>query len=319
MVALIVVAIQMLRTIESTFNDIWGVTRGRSLLTSVTQYFTVIALGPLMLALTIGITSGPHFSNTLQSLNAHPILGTVAVSVLPFLMLILAFSALYAFMPNTPVQFSAALMGGCVAGFLWQVNSLLNGLYLSRVVTYTKIYGGLGLIPLFLVGIYFMWLFLLFGAQVSYAYQNRRAYLQEKQAESVNQAGREFAALRIMTFVAQRFARGESAATKEEISESLGIPSRLIAAIVSQLAQAGLVVETAGDDPAFAPAKPLSQITCADILNVLRSANGQTLSTRDEPMRLVVWGELDRIRRAETAVAETVTLEKLAATRPTET
>ena len=60
-------------------------------------------------------------------------------------------------------------------------------------------------LPLFLVGMYFSWLIMLFGAQVTYAFQNRESYLQQKLAENVNQRGREFVALRLMTCIGQRF------------------------------------------------------------------------------------------------------------------
>jgi membrane protein len=53
-----------------------------------------------------------------------------------------------------------------VAGILWHLNSLANVLYVSRVVSNFEIYGSLGLVPVFMVGLYFAWLILLFGAQV---------------------------------------------------------------------------------------------------------------------------------------------------------
>ena len=57
-------------------------------------------------------------------------------------------------------------------------------------------------IPIFLIGLYFSWLILLFGAQVAYALQNRKMYLQERKAESVNQRGREYVAVRVMAYLA---------------------------------------------------------------------------------------------------------------------
>jgi len=111
--------------------------------------------------------------------------------------------------PNTSVDWSAALYGGIVGGCLWLLNSILNALNLSKVASMSAIYGPLGIIPIFLIGLYFSWLIVLFGAQVAYAAQNRSVYLQEKKAESVHQQGREFVALRIMTLVGRAFLRGE--------------------------------------------------------------------------------------------------------------
>ena len=73
----------------------------------------------------------------------------------------------------------------------------------------SKIYGSLGLVPVFMIGLYFSWLILLFGAQVAYAFQNRATYLEEKQVENINQRGREFVAFRLMTLIGRRFLPGE--------------------------------------------------------------------------------------------------------------
>ena len=56
-VALVVVAIGLLGTIESSFNDIWGVPRGRSWVSRVVPYWTAITLGPLIVILEIGRAS----------------------------------------------------------------------------------------------------------------------------------------------------------------------------------------------------------------------------------------------------------------------
>src|SRR6185312_8942884 len=117
------------------------------------------------------------------------------------------------------------------------------------VVSNSKIYGGLGLIPVFMAGVYLSWFILLFGAQVAYAYQNRTLYLQERLTESVNQRGREFVALRLMTCVGQRFQRGLPAPTSQQMSEELSIPSRLVQQVLQTLISAHLVIEVSGLEP----------------------------------------------------------------------
>ena len=321
-IALIFVAIQMLRSIELTFNDIWGVTRGRPLLVSIIQYWAVLTLGPLLVVVAMGFSSTPHFTKTLNVFNQYPTLSVLLFSVLPFLLLTAGFTAFYIFMPHTRVKFGAALMGGAVAGFLWQLNSLLSTLYTTRVVTYSKIYGSLGLIPLLLASIYLAWLFLLFGAQVAYAYQNRLAYLQERVTENLHQKSREFAALRIMTRLAIAFARGEPPPTASFLSRVLGIPTRLVTQILAIMTQAQLAVEVAGKENGYSPARPLEKITVADILQAMRTAQGQELETTDDPARTMLRQEFQRVLEAETAAGKTtlaVLAEKLTAPSPTDT
>ncbi|MEW6161658.1 MAG: YihY/virulence factor BrkB family protein, partial [Verrucomicrobiota bacterium] len=134
-----------------------------------------------------------------------PFISLLTSHVLPIVILTVMFGVFYLLMPNTKVHWKAAVAGGLAAGLLLHLNASFNTIYVSRVVTYSKVYGSLGLVPIFLIGLYFSWLIVLFGGQVAYAMQNRKAYLQEKLAESINHRGREFVALRMMTLIGQRF------------------------------------------------------------------------------------------------------------------
>ncbi len=437
-IALIFVAIGLLRTIEATFNDIWGITHGRGWVASIIQYWATITLGPVVLLLVFGLTTGPHFAKTkrilglslltgrdikdpdalmrqlqasntdikpvaqfirdglvkekdeafaqamrrfergktdpkslrktlAESLNGlldgkpfyntnlfagvtlsaetarllatnpkgHDLdllnkrlleeafpeaiqrtswewVGTTGFYLLPFVLLSLAFGAFYQLMPNTRVQPAAALVGGIVGGTLWQLNNKLSVLYVSKAAGYSQIYSGLAVIPLFLVGMYFSWLILLFGAQVAYAYQNRQSYLQEKQAEGVNQRGREFVALRVMVLIAQHFLRGEKPPGVNWIASTLNVPSRLVSRIVQPLLDAKLIVEVMDREVLYSPARPLNQITAHDVLLALRAGQGMELETRDDALRQRVRGEFESISKAEREAAAAVTLETLA-------
>ena len=308
MLLLVAVAIRMLANVEATFNDIWGVTRGRSWLWRVVLYWTTITLGPLAIIGALGLASGPHFQTVKNFFGHMPFIGNLLFEFLPLVVLWLTFALIYQLVPNTKVRFSAAFVGGIVGGSLWHVNNMFGFLYVSRVVTNSKIYGSLGLVPVFMVGLYFSWVILLFGAQVAYAFQNRKAYLQERLVENVNQRGREFIALRLMTCISQRFQRGQRPVSLEEISIELGIPTRLAQQVLQTLIAARLVVEVAGNENRFAPARPLESINCHHLLAAMRAANGQEIATRDEPVRAEVLGEFARIQEAEKVAAESVTM-----------
>jgi hypothetical protein len=71
---------------------------------------------------------------------------------------------------------------------------------------------------------------------------------------------------------------------------------------------ARLVVEVAGSEPAYAPARPLDAINCHHILLAMRATQGQELLTREEPVREEVFGEFARIQAAEKDAASTVTM-----------
>jgi membrane protein len=308
MIMLIFVVISLIVRIEETFNDIWGVTQGRTWFTKVILYWAAVTLGPLLLIAGIGLASGSQAEGIRVFISQMAFLGNLIFKVLPIFILWLAFSLFYLLMPATKVHWSAAAVGGLVGSLLWTGNNLIAFLYVSRVVGASKIYGSLGLVPVIMVGLYFSWFILLFGAQVSYAWQNRAIYLQERLAEHVNQRGREFIALRLMTAIGQRFQGGTRPATIPELSAALAVPSRLVQQIMQTMLNSGLVVEVAGRDVGYTPARPLETINCHQILQAMRATNGQELATRNEPVRAEVLGEFARIQEAERQAAATVTM-----------
>jgi membrane protein len=308
MLLLVFVAIRMLANVEATFNDIWGVARGRNWLWRIVLYWTTITLGPLAIIGAITLASGPHLQAAKNFIGEMPFVSELVFQFLPLGVLWLAFALLYQLVPNTKVNFSAAFTGGIVAGSLWHLNNVFGFLYVSRVVTNSKIYGSLGLVPVFMAGLYFSWVILLFGAQVAYAFQNRKSYLQEKLVENVNQRGREFIALRLMTCIGQRFQLGQPPVTVPEISAELGVPTKLAQQVLQTLLVARLVVEIAGHEIGYAPARPLDAITAHHILQAMRTGGGHELPMRDSPVRAEILGEFARIEQAERTAASSITM-----------
>ena len=310
-VALLFVGISLLRTIEAAFNDIWGATQARGWFKSIVYYWAAITLGPMLLVLTITLTTGRQFGQMRALLEHVPLLGVVLFHALPFVILSIGFAGFYAAMPNTRVQLPAAFAGGIVGGCLWQVNNLCSVLYVSQVMSYTNIYGSLGIIPLLLIGLYFSWLIMLFGAQVAYAWQNRAAYILEKQAGSISQRGREFIALRLMTHIAQNFARGGRPFSTLQLSKQLAIPGQLAQKVLGALTVGGLLVEVVDVEARYSPALPLDRITAYDIIAALRPGSGQEPTTSEDEVRQIVRAEFDRMIVAERDAGASVTLQTL--------
>jgi membrane protein len=273
--ALVLVAIQLLMTIEDTFNDIWGVQQGRSIWRQIVYYWTWITLGPLMILVAVAFTSTAEFSHWSDKLAFLQGSGRFLIALAPFVILWIGFGLLYGLMPNTRIHFHAALIGGIVGGTLWQLNSILNTMYMSRVVTFSKIYGTLGILPVFLLGVYFSWLIVLFGAQVSFAVQNVHAFIQKRASERLDQAGRELLACRIVLLAVQRFLRGEPPHGREELADKLGVPLQLLNRIAARLVAGGVLLEVANTENGLTPARPPESITVADVLHVVRTNDGQ--------------------------------------------
>jgi membrane protein len=311
-IGLLFIGISLLRTIEATFNDIWGVTKGRGWVKSIVYYWAAITLGPILLVAALTLTSGSYLETTREWLNRVPFLGNILFRVLPFVILSLGFGGFYGVMPNTKVNFKSALVGGIVGGCLWQLNNIFSVIYVSRVLSYTNIYGSLGVLPLFLVGMYFSWLIMLLGSQVAYAHQNRDAYIQERRAEGVSERGREFAALRLMTHIARNFLAGGRPLSGVELSKQLTIPSRLAQKVLCTLVDNGLLVEVVDTDVRYSPGRPLDRINAYDVIAALRAGNGHELATSEDESRLLVRTEFERMIHAEREAGGAITMQSLA-------
>jgi membrane protein len=315
MVGLIVVAILLFSTIEATFNDIWGVSRGRSWVARVVQYWATVTLGPLIPIVVFSFNVGSSLDSVQGWMDRNHLgfISQFAIERLaPLVVLSFGFAFFYQLMPNTKVRWTAALVGGVTGGLLWNLNSLLSVLFVSKVVTQAKIYGSLAMIPVFLFGLYLSWLILLFGAQVAYAFQNRVAYLQEQEAQRINFLGREYLALRIMTLIAQRFDDFKGGAPSViDIAQALRVSTRLVADILKSMAAAGLVMETVGRETGHTLTRPLEKISCHDILMALRTARGDITDTAEDTAKHAVDVVFAKVLSAEKAVSARTTLRQL--------
>lgn len=306
MALLVFVAISMLNSIEGTFNDIWGVERGRNWLMRVARFWMAICVGPLLIAVGLSLAGSSHFQSTRVLLQATPVIGILVLQGGTLIFIWFVFALLYRFVPNTKVQFSAALAGGIGGGTLWHLNNIFGFLYVSRVVSNSKIYGSLGLIPVFMAGLYLSWAILLFGAQVAYAFQNRKIYLQDKVIEIVGHRDREILALRLMTCIGHRFQKGEPPLTLQALADELEIPTKLAQQILQRLLSAQIIIEITGNG-SYVPSRPLEAINAHDILLAMRRSH-EELPAPGTPCAAEILGEFRKIENAERAAAASITL-----------
>jgi membrane protein len=87
--------------------------------------------------------------------------------IAPLLLTVEAFALLYFAVPGTAVEPSHALVGGVVAGALFELMKRGFAIYVSHVPTYTMVYGAFATVPLFLLWIYLSWVVTALGAVVT--------------------------------------------------------------------------------------------------------------------------------------------------------
>lgn len=252
--------------IENNFNKIWQVSRGRSIPRKVTDYLALVLFMPLFFILinALNIISYPQ-NDTLKIIYIlYPFIPRL-LDIVPFVLIILLFTALYKFLPNTKVKFQNALIAGVVAGIAFQFFQML---YLSGqlwITRYNAIYGTFAAIPLMLLWIQFSWFIALIGAEISYAAQNVGKFSFEKETRNISRRYKDFFTLVIVTEIVRRFAKELPPLTADRLSEKCQVPSRLTHIILDDLLEVNVISPTPSLDDerviAFQPAVDINLIT----------------------------------------------------------
>ncbi len=186
------------------------------------------------------------------------ILQATAGSLLPIAFTCMAFSIVYLLLPNTRVKWRAAALGGTVAGIIWEFAKHGFNFYIANFVSYTKIYGTLGVLPIFLVWVYMSWLIFLFGAELCYVTQNAETIAAIRRAAKQVAPASARLAIAVIGAVCRRFLAAEPPPTPEEISAETGFFPAPVAQIARTLVEEGFLVAVEGGDglrlvPAVAP------------------------------------------------------------------
>ncbi len=167
LLVLVVVAVLLVHSIDKTFNTIWEVRRRRRPLNQFLVYWAVLSLGPLLLGVSLLLTSRlvalPWLARAAEGGPGHWV-----VALLPVATTALAFGLLYWLVPNRPVKAWHALVGGVFAAVLFEGSKRAFAWYVTSFPAYEIIYGALAAIPIFLVWLYLSWVVVLLGAEVTY-------------------------------------------------------------------------------------------------------------------------------------------------------
>lgn len=166
-VFLLVTALTMLTNIEKVFNVIWRTRGHRSGLSSFLRYWAILSLGPLCMGLALGISTyllSLHWLADVDVFGARKFL----LSMAPLVLTAIAFTLLYATIPNARVPPRDAAIGGALCALAFEIAKQLFTVVVANT-SYHVVYGTFAAIPLFLLWIYISWLIVLAGAELVHA------------------------------------------------------------------------------------------------------------------------------------------------------
>jgi membrane protein len=163
----LVLAMWTMLQMDRSFNTIWRVKGRRSRLPlRLLSYVAVLALGPLLLLVSVTLTTFmlalsddvPGWASYAHGIFPHVV--SVVTSTV-------AFFFLYRIVPTPSVPWRHALLGAIVASILFEGAKQVFGYTVRNSPTYGIAYGAFAAFPVFLVWLYISWMVALFGAELT--------------------------------------------------------------------------------------------------------------------------------------------------------
>jgi len=266
---LIISVFLLLFEIEYALNEIWLIRQKISIASRAAVYWAALTVGPLILAVSLFIIVTLQSYNLVR--NIELFIKPDIFSYLSYVLIWIAFTGIYFFMPSTKVKLSSAVLGGVIAGTFWKAGSFMFSIYTSKFLFYyPKVYGSLAAIPMFLLWIFLCWILFLLGAEITYLHQNSAFYVQSYKLPALNLQNKLYYTLLIMFFIGKRFISDQKAPTLPMIAYSLHIPVFLVRELMEPLLKNGILVESRYKGSCFIPGRPLSRITLSEIIEKVK-------------------------------------------------
>jgi membrane protein len=323
-VMLFLTVVSLLSSIEQSMNALWGIQKGRPFLARFVVYWTSLTVGPVVLAVSLSMTSAAQSSAAVRGLDAVvPGAAAIVFGLVPWLLSCTALTLLYTIVPFTHVGWRAALGGGVVAGTLWELGKQAFTWASASLLRYDAVYGSFGALPVFLLWLQVGWIIVLLGSKMSFVLQHARALRDERIQRPVGPSGREFLALGCMIKVALAFRLGKAPPTLAELLPGTRSALQAEQEVLGRLVDAGLLHavrsgqddgEADGNEEGYVLGRDPSTVSAEEIVTVVRD-HGVTppeLDSGGAESRLAR-ETLARARAASAEVTGRVTLADLVA------
>lgn len=275
-ILIIYTVLKLLSSIEDSFNEIWQIKKGRTLLRRITDYVAITLFAPIFViissSITIFLSSEIGTIENIAWLSKVDFIFKLLLKLFSILLVGGLFTFLFMALPNTKVKFRAAFIAGIVSAIFFEILQWAYIGFQIGAAKYNAVYGSFAALPLFLIWIQYSWFIVLFGAELAFAYQNVDHYELESEIKNISPRYKRVIALLIANLVVKNFTEGKKPLTAEQIAEKLDMPVRLARIIATDFIETGVFTEVKTErekDVAYNPAVSETQLTVRYILNKL--------------------------------------------------
>lgn len=303
LVLLFYIIVRLIQKIEYAFNYTWRVQHTGSLARRFSNYLSVIMVGPVLVFVALAVTGTVMNSAVAQAILSIEPFGTllnIGTRLIPYLLIIAAFTFTYLFIPNAKVRIIPALTGGIAAGILWQTVGWIFATAISESIStnYTAIYSSFAFLFVFMIWLWWSWLILLVGSSVAFYKQHSEYLFINTHDLSLTNRQKEELALKLMTVIGQHFYEKTPPVSINELVEILRLPKQSIEQQLNLFESHGLLVRADSDIPTYIPARPLEELNLKTVIDTVREPgpNSHLKSSLNQQMPLInsLLGRVDK-------------------------
>ncbi|WP_100278780.1 YihY/virulence factor BrkB family protein [Mariprofundus aestuarium] len=273
---LIFTVVSLLYKIEKSFNYTWHITQPRPMGQRFSEYLSVVLVGPLLIFSALGMTASLMSSTIIQRLSEIPVLGWFVATIgnlVPFVLVIIAFTFVYIFMPNTKVRVGPALIGGAVAGIAWEASGWVFGSFVVNSANYTAVYSGFAILIMFMIWLFVSWLVLLLGSSIAFYCQHPEHLGSRRGQLELSAQVTEKLSLLVMFFIGRHYYRNEKGWHLDDLARWLGVPLNVLEVVLSKLHDRQLILSTSEASAPYVPAHDMETLQVKQILDAVRAGN----------------------------------------------
>jgi membrane protein len=296
---LLFAALQMAQKVEGSFNFVWRVDRPRNFARRFAEYLSVMLVGPLVMSIAMGLIASLSSVTLVTRMRAIEPIGSWIASLadlVPYLLVIGAFTVLYLLIPNTRVRLKPALIGGAFAGAAWAAGGSLFAALVVNASRTEAIYSGFAIVIFAMIWMYLSWLILLFGAQLAFYVQNPEFLRQGHGTTALSSELREHLALSVMLLVGRDFAAPAYGWRETSLAARIRVPKHYVELLTDVLKEEGLLAET--QDQRLIPGRDPRHIPVAEIVMAVRKSSSERAADASQDWNATVAELTNRIDTA---------------------
>lgn len=266
---------RVVQKVEQALNYTWRVRSHRRFFERLSGYLSVSIFGPVFVFAAIFISGSLMNSSVATQLIEFAHVGalvTLGGKLVPYLLVVAAFTFVYFYMPNTRVHIGSAFFGALIAGFLWAVGGWVFAALVVNSTKYAAIYSGFAIVILFIMWLHISWLILLVGGSVAF-YNQHPEYLGLLTHElRFSSRVQERLSLLACFYIVQHFQYRLEPWTDVALARRLGVPLETLAQLLEALEKESIVVAVTGSSDAYVPARDPGTVSVKEVLDVARAA-----------------------------------------------